>query len=285
MSPISSSSSVPPSACSNRPRRRTLAPVKAPRSWPNSSLSSSASGMAAQLTATNRPLRAEARCSARATRSLPAPVSPWISTTASVGPTRATSWRSSSSLGLSPTRLPGTASARRSSSPSSRRRCSARALRMLVSRRSGDGGFSTKSAAPRLQRGDGVGGRGLARQHHHRQRQRPGQPLQQRQPALARHAQIQQQQVGRAARGRQPGLGLGARPARQHGHVALVAQHAPHAAQDGGIVVARPGSAVSVAHVAAPAPATFAPDAPAARPRPGCPCPSAGARRSRPPWS
>src|SRR3954470_12726446 len=49
---ISSSSRVPPLASSNLPTRRATAPVKAPFSWPNSSLSSRCSGMAAQLTAT-----------------------------------------------------------------------------------------------------------------------------------------------------------------------------------------------------------------------------------------
>ena len=58
MSPISSRKSVPPSASSNRPRRRATAPVNAPRSWPNSSDSISSSGMAAQLTSTNGPSRA-----------------------------------------------------------------------------------------------------------------------------------------------------------------------------------------------------------------------------------
>ena len=52
-SPISSRKSVPPWASSNWPSRRCSAPVNAPFSWPNSSLSSSVSGMAAQLTATN----------------------------------------------------------------------------------------------------------------------------------------------------------------------------------------------------------------------------------------
>ena len=51
MSPISSRNSVPPSHCSNLPMRRRSAPVKAPFSWPNSSLSSRVSGMAAQLRA------------------------------------------------------------------------------------------------------------------------------------------------------------------------------------------------------------------------------------------
>jgi hypothetical protein len=41
MSPISSRNSVPPSACSKRPRRSESAPVNEPFSWPNSSDSSS----------------------------------------------------------------------------------------------------------------------------------------------------------------------------------------------------------------------------------------------------
>ena len=81
MSPISSRNSVPPSACSKRPRRMVCAPVKAPRSWPNSSLSSKSLGMAAVLMATNGPdARCECLCSARATNSLPVPDSPVIIT-------------------------------------------------------------------------------------------------------------------------------------------------------------------------------------------------------------
>ncbi len=140
-------------ACRPRPARSARGgarsrPEKAPRSWPNSSLSSSADGIAAQLTATKRPLRPEARCSARATRSLPVPVSPVTSTSASVGPTRATSERTCSIAGLLPTRWPGWASARWSRSRSSVSAESRSALRTAVSSRSGDGGFSTKSVAP-----------------------------------------------------------------------------------------------------------------------------------------
>ena len=85
MSPISSRNSVPPSACSKRPRRVVCAPVKAPRSWPKSSLSSRSFGIAAVLIATNGPLlprspRGLCLCSARATSSLPEPDSPVIST-------------------------------------------------------------------------------------------------------------------------------------------------------------------------------------------------------------
>jgi len=55
-SPTSSRNSVPPSACSNRPARRAIAPVNAPFSCPNNSLSTSVPGRAAQFTATNKPL-------------------------------------------------------------------------------------------------------------------------------------------------------------------------------------------------------------------------------------
>ena len=44
---------MPPSASSNLPRRSATAPVNAPRTWPNSSLSISSSGIAAQFTSTN----------------------------------------------------------------------------------------------------------------------------------------------------------------------------------------------------------------------------------------
>ena len=62
--------------------RAAVAPVNAPFAWPNSSLSSSVSGSAAQLTATNGPAARAARAAwiARATSSLPVPLSPRIST-------------------------------------------------------------------------------------------------------------------------------------------------------------------------------------------------------------
>ena len=58
MSPISSRKSVPPCAAWNCPTRVATAPVKAPFTWPNSSDSRSASGIAPQFTATNGPLGA-----------------------------------------------------------------------------------------------------------------------------------------------------------------------------------------------------------------------------------
>ena len=52
-SAISSRKTVPPSAASSRPGLSLIAPVKAPRTWPNSSLSSSSSESVVQLTTTN----------------------------------------------------------------------------------------------------------------------------------------------------------------------------------------------------------------------------------------
>jgi hypothetical protein len=85
MSPTSSRKSVPPPAVSKRPTRRSLAPVKAPRSWPKSSLSRRSRGIAEQLSATNGPLqRGEWTWIARAISSCPVPLSPSISTVASL---------------------------------------------------------------------------------------------------------------------------------------------------------------------------------------------------------
>ena len=58
MSPISSRNSVPPFGLLEAALvPRLCAPVKAPRSWPNSSLSISSRGIAAMLMATNGPSR------------------------------------------------------------------------------------------------------------------------------------------------------------------------------------------------------------------------------------
>ena len=107
MSPISSRKSVPPSASSNFPCRRAAAPVKAPFSWPNSSLSIRESGRAAQFSATKgmpeRPLR---RWISRATSSFPVPLSPLMSTETSVGATRSTISKIFFMTGLVPTMAP-----------------------------------------------------------------------------------------------------------------------------------------------------------------------------------
>ncbi len=81
MSPISSRHTVPPLADSSRPALVTVAPVKAPRSWPNSSLSSTPSDSAAQLKATNGcAARGDSRWISCARTSLPTPHSPRIRT-------------------------------------------------------------------------------------------------------------------------------------------------------------------------------------------------------------
>jgi len=71
------------------PSRCRSAPVNAPRSCPNSSLSISVSGSAAQLTDTSvARARGDLAWIARATSSLPEPDSPWISTVAGLVATR-----------------------------------------------------------------------------------------------------------------------------------------------------------------------------------------------------
>ena len=81
-----------------------MAPVKAPFSWPNSSLSTSPAGRAAQLTLiSGLAARRLWEWIARAISSLPVPVSPVISTVASVGATRLTLSSTASSAGDRPT--------------------------------------------------------------------------------------------------------------------------------------------------------------------------------------
>ncbi len=78
-SPISSRKSVPLWAYCNFPCTVALAPVNAPRSWPKNSDSRRFSGMAPQLIGINGPfLRKLASWMARATSSLPVPLSPVI---------------------------------------------------------------------------------------------------------------------------------------------------------------------------------------------------------------
>src|SRR5229473_3592477 len=78
---ISSRNSVPPEASTNLPVWRSVAPVKAPFSWPNRIDSTRLSGIAPQLTATNGfDLRSPLPWMARANNSLPTPDSPSIST-------------------------------------------------------------------------------------------------------------------------------------------------------------------------------------------------------------
>ncbi len=96
MSPISSRKSVPPSASSMRPGLEPTAPVNAPFSWPNSSDSSTSRGSAPQWIGTNgRSARPERSWIARATSSLPVPLSPSTSTEDTVGATRSTMRRTS----------------------------------------------------------------------------------------------------------------------------------------------------------------------------------------------
>ena len=102
MSPASSRKSVPPCAARKSPCCSATAPVKAPRTWPKSSLASSPSVKPPQLTATNGPLRPLRRWSRRATISLPVPVSPVTTTVRGCGATASTLRRTASMDGVAP---------------------------------------------------------------------------------------------------------------------------------------------------------------------------------------
>src|SRR5207249_4733995 len=73
--------------------RRPIAPVNAPRSWPNISDSRSSAGIAPQLTGMKgRSTRGLSAWTARAISSLPVPLSPMMRMVASVVATLRTSW-------------------------------------------------------------------------------------------------------------------------------------------------------------------------------------------------
>ena len=151
---ISSRKTVPPLACSNLPMRRSTAPVKAPFSWPKSSDSMMLSGTAPQLMATKgEPPRGLRSWMARATRSLPVPVSPNSKTSASTCEMRWTMEARRCRAGVRPTRRgPGAACWASSSALSCRfsrlRRRLSMPRRTISTRRSPAKGFSRKSQAP-----------------------------------------------------------------------------------------------------------------------------------------
>ena len=99
-------------ACRRRPLRRrpgrsVIAPVNAPRTWPNSADSISSSGTAPQSNTMNGPsLRGLWRWISSASSSLPVPVSPSISTVASVAATSSSTRNSRRSFASRPTSEP-----------------------------------------------------------------------------------------------------------------------------------------------------------------------------------
>ena len=137
---------MPPSAISNRPRLRAVAPVKAPRSWPNSSDSISSRGIAAQFTFTNGFVAsALARWMARAISSLPVPDSPVMSTRVRVGATFAICANSAAIGALLPIISKRSSAAARSPATSRAIARRSSALRSATIRRSRSSGFSMRS--------------------------------------------------------------------------------------------------------------------------------------------
>ena len=125
-SETSSRNSVPPSACSNLPRRPRT-PVAVRSSMPKSSASSSVSTSAAQLMATKGPPRRRLRSwICRATSSLPTPLSPSIRMVKSVPATRSIVARSRSIAGR------GSDERRGAVAPRPRRRAEARLRQLLT---------------------------------------------------------------------------------------------------------------------------------------------------------
>ena len=140
---------MPPCASSNSPGLAARASVNAPRTWPNSSSSTSEAEIAAQFTLMNGPLRrGPRRCTPSATSSFPLPLSPRISTVESAAAVRATRSRRAAIAGERPRISPSPVALRRQrSSDSSAARPSA--LRTEVRSRSRENGFSMKSKTPR----------------------------------------------------------------------------------------------------------------------------------------
>ncbi len=103
MVPISSKKSVPLSAAINSPFLSLTAPVKAPLTWPKSSLCKRCSGKTPQSTAIKGlSLRLLRSWRSRAINSLPVPLSPWIRTVAWLSATLATSFNTSRTALLFP---------------------------------------------------------------------------------------------------------------------------------------------------------------------------------------
>lgn len=114
-SPISSRKTVPPCAASNAPTRSAAAPVKAPLTWPKSSLSTSSRESAAQsITRNGPPRRGLCAWISRAITSLPVPVSPVIMTVASVGAYVSARWKTRRIASERPTTRPNDSAALRS---------------------------------------------------------------------------------------------------------------------------------------------------------------------------
>ena len=150
MSPISSRNRVPPSACSNLPTCLAAAPVNAPFSCPKSSDSINSAGTAAQFNVMKGcPCRGDFSWMARATNSLPVPVSPRMQTRVSLAATRSICSNNFFIAGPEPTSscLPRRC---RNSRFSSSSRESRSALSTVTKSLSVESGFSRKSSAPSL---------------------------------------------------------------------------------------------------------------------------------------
>ena len=139
-------------ASSSKPTFSVVAPVNDPLVWPNSSDSMRSFGSAAQLILIHGPSRRALRsCSALAISSLPVPLSPMISTLASVSATEAmvsiTRWMPGADPRISLSAVCSTSRRRSSVFSTTSLRCSS-AFFTSPSTSSGSNGFSTMWKAP-----------------------------------------------------------------------------------------------------------------------------------------
>ena len=220
-SPISSSMTEPPSADSKRPRFWVWASVKAPRSWPKSSLSRRCSGRAAQLTCRKgRSRRPLSKWMARATTSLPAPLSPSMSTVVVSEPERrGRPWCAPARWPRSCPRWPASALAWRRSAESTAICRRVRAVARARSTAAVEGveleGLDQEVDGAVLHGLHRHVHRAVGRHHQHRQLgvERQG-PLQRLHPVDAGQLHVEQHDVGRGGRRASPGPARPTRPTR-----------------------------------------------------------------------
>ena len=230
---------MPRSACSNLPICFSVAPVNEPFSWPNSSDSISSSGIAAQLTWTNRCAGARAvavdgaRDELLADAALARAAARWRWSARRARPPRAPA-AAPGSRRRSGTSTPSPACSvavlRRAAADWSSAFCSVTSTRSLLS------GFSRKSKAPEL---------GSPRRpslivpwpgdHHDRQRLVDGAQLSQHLDAVhARHLDVEQDEVAALALGQREAFLAGGGADEL---VVLVLEDHPQRVADGGLVV------------------------------------------------
>ena len=275
---------MPCSARSNRPARARSAPVKAPRSCPNSSDSSTPGASALQFTATNGPpTRSDCTCTARAISSLPVPLSP-VDEHGGVAPRGAAHHVEHAQHGRALRHDRGAAVALRQLGAqiavlAREARVIERARHHGQQRVVVEGLLHVVEGAEAQRRHRG-GDRGVGRHHHHRDvGVHRAHALEHAEAVEAGHLEVGEQQV-EAARGQ--GVQRGVRRGEALHLVAAAAQHHLEDRDEARLVVEH-GDARR--HAAAWAAAVRGSTSSKQAPRPPGPAPAPCTTRSSPPWA